>query len=163
VQAARTAQQHSDGMHMDISHLSQQGQDLLRGKIQERIELMHLHTTTHGTKRWSGDKVAFDASMLPNDENVLNNQERGLSKGKLVSVPVQKSSPPQARSRSKSPVPKASSPTARNRPKTADNKLLSPREKSTPKSRTLKKEMEGFPREAPTTSHNPFDSLLNKS
>ena len=40
----------------DFSCLSSQGQALLRGKgnWQERVELMHLHTTTHGTRRWSG-------------------------------------------------------------------------------------------------------------
>ena len=41
---------------VDFSCLSTQGQALLRGKghWQERVELMHLHTTTHGTRRWSG-------------------------------------------------------------------------------------------------------------
>ena len=41
---------------VDFSCLSSQGQALLRGKghWQERVELMHLHTTTHGTRRWSG-------------------------------------------------------------------------------------------------------------
>ena len=32
--------------------LSHQGRQLLRGNRDDRIELMHLHTTTHGTKRW---------------------------------------------------------------------------------------------------------------
>jgi len=159
VQAARTAQQHSDGMHMDISHLSQQGQDLLRGKIQERLELMHLHTTTHGTKRWSGDKMSLNEldTLSVNDENVMNNQERDQPRGKVGG------SVSRSRSKSPPPLPKASSPVVRNRPKTADNKLLSPKEKSTPKSRTLKKELEGFPREQGNTSSNPFNSLLNKS
>ena len=41
---------------VDFSCLSSQGQALLRGKghWQDRVELMHLHTTTHGTRRWSG-------------------------------------------------------------------------------------------------------------
>ena len=108
VQSARTAQSHSDGMQMDISHLSQQGQDLLRGKIQERIELMHLHTTTHGTKRWSGDKNTLQDSDLQlsqslsvpppvpppvpplpldqNEENVINNQN--ISREKDLSPPL---------------------------------------------------------------------------
>ena len=41
---------------IDLTHLSSQTVALLKGKAQEKIELMHLHTTTHGTKRWSGDK-----------------------------------------------------------------------------------------------------------
>ena len=41
---------------VDFTCLSSQGQALLRGKghWQDRVELMHLHTTTHGTRRWSG-------------------------------------------------------------------------------------------------------------
>lgn len=53
---------------VDFSCLSSQGQALLRGKghWQERVELMHLHTTTHGTRRWSGggDKEA-DSETSP--------------------------------------------------------------------------------------------------
>jgi hypothetical protein len=55
LEAARAAQACSAGFPLDISRLSNAGQDLLRGKIQERTELMHLHTMTHGAKRWSGD------------------------------------------------------------------------------------------------------------
>ena len=53
--AARMFQSYSCGFPLDISKLSQYGQDLLKGKISERTELMHLHTMTHGTKRWSGE------------------------------------------------------------------------------------------------------------
>jgi hypothetical protein len=41
---------------LDLSSLSAQSHAVLKGKIhwQEKLELMHLHTTTHGTRRWSG-------------------------------------------------------------------------------------------------------------
>jgi hypothetical protein len=175
VQAARSAQTHSDGMHMDISHLSQQGQDLLRGKIQERIELMHLHTTTHGTKRWSGDKISLMAENdSTNDENVLNNQDTHQRGPRSLTVSTHhksSSSPPAAahkvHSRSRSPQPRGRN-TSPKRPNTTgnDNKLSSPKEKSSSRNRTGgKKEpvlVEGFPREAALSS-NPFDSLLNKN
>ena len=141
VMAARTAQSYSDGMQMDISHLSRQGQDLLRGKVQERIELMHLHTTTHGTKRWSGDKETFcdTSSQSSQDENIINNQENRHEAVKPVSSRSTKS-PTKLRSRSKSPVnSNCSSPVNR------------------PRSRNIRKENEGFPREQPS---NPFSSLL---
>lgn len=37
--------------------LSSQAQSLVRGKAKEKVELMHLHTTTHGTRRWSGENT----------------------------------------------------------------------------------------------------------
>jgi hypothetical protein len=41
---------------LDLSCLSAQSHTVLKGKVhwQEKLELMHLHTTTHGTRRWSG-------------------------------------------------------------------------------------------------------------
>jgi hypothetical protein len=48
-----------DGAVVDVSrlahHLSPQGVDVLHGKMQEKIELMHLHSTTHGPKKSSSD------------------------------------------------------------------------------------------------------------
>jgi hypothetical protein len=44
------------GLGLDIrvnfGFLGTQSQSLLKGKNREKIELMHLHTTTHGTRRW---------------------------------------------------------------------------------------------------------------
>jgi hypothetical protein len=44
---------------MSALGLSKVAKDLLRGKVTERSELMHLHTTTHGTKRqaWEGEEA----------------------------------------------------------------------------------------------------------
>lgn len=55
-----------------LSSLSSQGQSLIRGglhghtstKVHERLELMHLHTTTHGTRRWSGDKEEMEKAAM---------------------------------------------------------------------------------------------------
>lgn len=41
---------------VDFSSLSGHTLDLVHGKAHEKTELMHLHTTTHGTRRWSGDR-----------------------------------------------------------------------------------------------------------
>ena len=61
---------------VDFSCLSSQGQALLRGKghWQERVELMHLHTTTHGTRRWSGggDKEEHEPSPKGTGDNVFS-------------------------------------------------------------------------------------------
>jgi hypothetical protein len=47
-------EQHINGVTVDVSQLSQhltpQGLDILNGKMQEKIELMHLYTSTHGKK-----------------------------------------------------------------------------------------------------------------
>lgn len=74
LEAARSAQSCSGGFPMDISKLSSSGQDLLRGKVHERTELMHLHTMTHGAKRWSGESENHDEQ---NNENhiLLNHVE----------------------------------------------------------------------------------------
>ena len=46
-------QLHLDIGPLDLSSLSSQSQSVLKGKVQwqEKLELMHLHTTTHGTRR----------------------------------------------------------------------------------------------------------------
>lgn len=54
IKSAHAANECSPGIPLDISKLCPSAQDLLRGKIQERTELMHLHSTTHGIRRWSG-------------------------------------------------------------------------------------------------------------
>ena len=58
----------SDLILSPILSLSHIGQAAIKtkGKINERTELMHLHTTTHGTRRWSGDLVDSN-----NDENTM--------------------------------------------------------------------------------------------
>lgn len=40
-----------------------------KGKSTERTELMHLHTTTHGTKRWSGDLIDAELSGQCNESH----------------------------------------------------------------------------------------------
>ena len=51
-----------DGLTVDVSqlaqHLSPQGVDILLGKMQDKIELMHLHTSTHGIKKSSSDDAS---------------------------------------------------------------------------------------------------------
>lgn len=69
---ARLSQTYSCGFPLDISKLSQHGQDLLKGKISERTELMHLHTMTHGTKRWSGE-----TENNSNNNNITQGYEGG--------------------------------------------------------------------------------------
>jgi len=135
VHAARTAQQHCEGgFHIDLLQLSAQGQDLLRGKIQDRIELMHLHTTTHGTRRWSGDKHCL-GQEASNDENVLNGNRDNES---TCSRPR---SPQKTHSRSKSPI-----------------KKVPPQEGvSSPKQRSFRRE-----KESSKETTNPFTSLLAK-
>ncbi len=60
VAAAKLAQQYClQSAPLDTSGLSAQSQLALHGKLQERAELMHLHTLTHGTRRWSGDGKAL--------------------------------------------------------------------------------------------------------
>ena len=46
---------------IDFSCLSGQTLDLVNGRSIEKTELMHLHTTTHGTRRWSGDRELTEA------------------------------------------------------------------------------------------------------
>lgn len=79
LEAARSAQGCSGGFPMDISKLSSSGQDLLRGKIHERTELMHLHTMTHGAKRWSGDSDLHDEQNIEN--SIQLNQPESQSFG----------------------------------------------------------------------------------
>lgn len=83
---------------VDFTGLSSQGQALLRGKgnWQDRVELMHLHTTTHGTRRWSGggDKESSIAPLngesetspkMPHD-STLHTAAPAASKSRLQSV-----------------------------------------------------------------------------
>jgi hypothetical protein len=84
----------------DFSCLSSQGQALLRGKgnWQERVELMHLHTTTHGTRRWSagGDKESLVTPIIVESETSPKGQQESVfhiaapapSKSRLQSVAV---------------------------------------------------------------------------
>jgi hypothetical protein len=75
LEAAKAAQLCSYECHLplDISSLSSHGQDLLRGKIQERTELMHLHTITLGAKRWSGEQDdGANATNYDDGSNVEN-------------------------------------------------------------------------------------------
>ena len=57
-----------DGAVVDVSRLahqlSPQGVDVLNGKMQEKIELMHLHSTTHGSKKSSTD----DSSIVETEK-----------------------------------------------------------------------------------------------
>ena len=47
---------------VDFSRLSGHTLDLVHGRAAEKTELMHLHTTTHGTRRWSGDRELTEAT-----------------------------------------------------------------------------------------------------
>ena len=51
--SSSTCQLQLDIGPLDLSSLSSQSQSVLKGKVQwqEKLELMHLHTTTHGTRR----------------------------------------------------------------------------------------------------------------
>lgn len=68
INAANHTQQYSEGGGLVVARLSAHSQSILKGKVQERIELMHLHTTTHGTRRWSGEKEA----QSPDENKVTN-------------------------------------------------------------------------------------------
>lgn len=85
IQTARDVESISDGLPINFSKIGSQSQDLLRGKFQERTELMHLHTTTHGTRRWSGDKESLEINPEYN-ENSGNTNPR-----QIVSATVTKS------------------------------------------------------------------------
>ena len=52
--SSAAGQLHLDIGPLDLSSLSSQSQSVLKGKVQwqEKLELMHLHTTTHGTRRY---------------------------------------------------------------------------------------------------------------
>mmetsp|Transcript_22914 Transcript_22914/g.33487 ORF Transcript_22914/g.33487 Transcript_22914/m.33487 type:complete len:1633 (+) Transcript_22914:1-4899(+) len=81
--AARTAQAHSGGIPLDISKLTPQSQGLLKGKIQERTELMHLHTMTHGARRWSGERDSMPTEDLNKENSVGSlNTEQTSSRSK---------------------------------------------------------------------------------
>lgn len=59
---------------IDFSSLSQQAQGLLRGKnmvYREKLELMHLHTMTHGTRRWSDDAADGAENVDPVTVDVI--------------------------------------------------------------------------------------------
>ena len=60
-----------------------------KGKSTERTELMHLHTATHGTKRWSGDLE--DPDLTSGGVNMLN--ETNGNKHRKASKPVPLKSP----------------------------------------------------------------------
>lgn len=82
LQAAQMVHHYGDGFHVDCSKLSLACQDLLKGKFQDRLELMHLHTTTHGLKRWSGDKETFLVDQNENSENSVSNAMTPLPRHK---------------------------------------------------------------------------------
>lgn len=74
---------------LDLSFVGTQTQLLLKGFKNERLELMHLHTTTHGTKRWSGEiddndrekdeKVSEISEAVP--VKVNKNEKKEVNKG----------------------------------------------------------------------------------
>jgi hypothetical protein len=78
IKSAHAANECSPGIALDISKLSTSAQDLLRGKIQERTELMHLHSTTHGVRRWSGGgkEDVENSSAVENITTVHDNSAR---------------------------------------------------------------------------------------
>lgn len=59
----------SDLLSSPILNLSQTSIAAVKakGKSTERTDLMHLHTTTHGTKRWSGDLVDAELAGHSNE------------------------------------------------------------------------------------------------
>jgi hypothetical protein len=64
---------------IDFSGLGPQTLHLVHGRAQEKTELMHLHTTTHGTKRWSGDRELLgDASEEQKTPPEQFRQPRGI-------------------------------------------------------------------------------------
>lgn len=92
LQTVHLVQNASEGLAIDYSKLSSQGQDLLKGNFQNRLELMHLHTTTHGTKRWSGDKETLKEGTENNENSNtnMNGNTNGISKQKLTPKTVSK-------------------------------------------------------------------------
>lgn len=58
------------------------------GKSIERIELMHLHTTTHGTKRWSGDLL--DTEVVPTEPSMSSHAAAGVKSSSSITSPKAK-------------------------------------------------------------------------
>lgn len=81
----------STGGHItvDFSRLSTQGQALLRGKghWQERVELMHLHTTTHGTRRWSGAGASEKETVVSPNHGESELSPKGISENAFSTAP----------------------------------------------------------------------------
>eukprot|EP01041_Mallomonas_annulata_P007618 gene7618-15601_t len=77
----RHLRQYTHGENVDISALglSRKAQDLLRGLGTERIELMHLHTITHGTRRWSNEDANSHNTTTSSIDNSDNTSSSGHS------------------------------------------------------------------------------------
>lgn len=95
-------------MVLDLSQLSPQGQGLLKSKglqeYKEKLELMHLHTTTHGTQRWSAgsDENAdpeSDRQQLPPAPQAAATSKTAKS-GVIVKPPAAATSLPRPAARS---------------------------------------------------------------
>jgi hypothetical protein len=77
-----------------FSVLSSQAQSLIRNSsnghnsraVQERLELMHLHTTTHGTRRWSGDKDTLEREAKELDDTPGESLSNSRSKISQISI-----------------------------------------------------------------------------
>ena len=54
---------------VDFGCLSGHTLDLVNGRAIEKTELMHLHTTTHGTRRWSGDRELTEATDVAEESH----------------------------------------------------------------------------------------------
>jgi hypothetical protein len=94
-------------VNLDYSCLSSQGQALLRGKghWQEKIELMHLHTTTHGTRRWSGEGVREGEKERSSSPMPREDKDSPKGSGDSAFVPITATSVATAtQSRSKIPT-----------------------------------------------------------
>lgn len=74
VQMAHQTQQYTEDGVLLTTSLSAHAQNVLKGKVNERIELMHLHTTTHGTRRWSGERDLED--------------EKKQSENRVANIPI---------------------------------------------------------------------------
>lgn len=127
----QSLQQHCVGKYaISLSALSAQSMEMVNGKAQEKTELMHLHTTTLGTRRWSGDRevlgeIGSDAlasagtpsptstSSLPQTAGPENNVNKGVSAENMrpPSPPSRARSDSPSKLRSTSPLrPRAVSP-----------------------------------------------------
>jgi hypothetical protein len=105
----------SERCKIDFSGLSPQTRELVNGgAVQEKTELMHLHTSTHGTKRWSGDREVLQPETTSNPLEDSHRTPPPPSLGRLYSKSTAKdggSAPDTASKRSVSPLkPRAGSP-----------------------------------------------------
>ena len=87
LKSAHAANECSPGIPLDISKLSSNAQDLLRGKILERTELMHLHSTTHGTRRWSGSREDMENCSASGNGEPLPAKSHGKMSAPLRAKP----------------------------------------------------------------------------